>query len=568
VVFSNKRYLTLYYILVNEHENPAAITIRTVVRPRNQLSLTPDELKEEITRILTADDPNVPRNISKFNYRDRCFKLDPPGHSDHMAVHTALEGCLLHVDSHEYHKQEEREKKKEEDTASRMTLHKQSGILASSLPEKHKNLFNYSERSSQTINHPLRSRGVSTEQPPVTQYSANVSVWQIYDSYVSDLMIMNMEHQDGGSVEKRKISFEDRMAVVQGENVNAPKDIVNSDDMCKAIKITERLINQNSQDEIYHDFKYFEDASDEYRAREGSLLPLWKFATQRVKKGQQVTALCWNTYHDDLFAVGFGSYDFLQQGSGNVACYSLKNTSTPEVFFTTESSVLCLDFNVRHPSLLAIGCYDGNVFVYNICSKNPNPIFSSSIRTGSHNDPIWEIHWEKKDNGAELNFYSISSDGKVSSWTLSRNELRMELVMNLTLGQSGKAEPEDSPLVGFACGSCFDFHKKQSHLFVVGTEEGHIYKCSKSYSGQYLQTFTGHHMAVYTVQWNIYHERVFLSCSADWTVKVRIRSMKVNIRCLLLSSVMIVKHPLHIIFSLSLSLFLLLTYSIIALGSK
>lgn len=505
-----------------EQETVIQPLIRAVIRPENQLKLTPDELKEEITRVLTADDPFVPRNISKFNYRERCFKLDPPGHSDHMAVHISLEGCILHIQSHEYHKQEERERKKEEDAASRITLQKQTGILVSPLPEKHKNLFNYSERASQTIHHPLRSRCVSTEQPPVTQYSANVSVWQIYDSYVSDLMIMNMEHQDGTG-EKRKISFEDRMAVVQGENCS-PKDIVHSEEMNKALKVTERLINQNAQDEIYHDFKYFEDASDEYRAREGSLLPLWKFSTQRVKKGQQVTALCWNTYHDDLFAVGFGSYDFLHQGPGMVACYSLKNTSTPEIVFTTETSVLCIDFNVLHPSLIAIGCYDGNVLVYNISNnKDTNPIFSSSIRTGSHSDPVWGIHWEKEESGSELNFYSISSDGKVTNWTLSRNELRMELVMNLALVQSAsKVEPEDSTLAGFACGSCFDFHKQHSHLFVVGTEEGHIHKCSKSYSGQYLQTFTGHHMNVYSVQWNVFHERVFLSCSADWTVKVRI----------------------------------------------
>jgi len=482
------------------------------------LDLTHDELKADISRLLTADDPNVPRNVSKFNYRERCFKLDPPGHSDHMAVHVSLEGCSLHVQSIEYHKQEERERKKEEDAANRLNLQKQSGIAVSSLPEKHKNLFNYSERASQTIHHPLRSRSVSTEQPPVTQYSANVSVWQIYDSYVSDLMIMNMEHQDG-SGEKRKISFEDRMAVVQGEN-GSPKDIVHSEEMGKALKITERLINQNAQDEIYHDFKYFEDASDQYRAREGSLLPLWKFSTQRTKKDQEVTSLCWNTYHGDLFAVGFGSYDFLRQGSGMVCCYSLKNTSTPEYSFATESGVLCLDFSTRHPSLLAIGCYDGNVLVYNVSCKNPKPIFSSSIRTGNHTDPVWEIHWGKEDNGHDLNFYSISSDGKVMNWSLSRNELRMELVMNLALAQSVKAEPEESTLAGLACGSCFDFHKKQPHLFLVGTEEGHIHKCSKSYSGQYLQTYTGHHLAVYSVQWNAFHDRVFLSCSADWTVKV------------------------------------------------
>jgi dynein intermediate chain 1 len=233
--------------------------------------------------------------------------------------------------------------------------------------------------------------------------------------------------------------------------------------------------------------------------------------------------LCWNTYHDDLFAVGFGTYDFLGQGSGMVCCYSLKNTSNPEYSFSTESGVLCVDFHVCHPSLLAVGCYDGNVLVYNLRSHSTLPIFSSSVISGNHSDPVWEIHWEKEtSNGQELNFYSISSDGKVTNWTLSRNELRMELVMNLALVHSIKMESDEPTLAGFACGSSFHFHTKQPHLFLVGTEEGYIHKCSKSYSGQYLETYQGHHMAVYSLRWNVFHDRVFLSCSADWTVKASI----------------------------------------------
>ena len=54
----------------------------------------------------------------------------------------------------------------------------------------------------------------------------------------------------------------------------------------------------------------------------------------------------------------------------------------------------------------------------------------------------------------------------------------------------------------------------------MGTEEGKIHKCSKAYSGQYLETYEGHHMAVYAVRWNPFHPRIFISCSADWTVKV------------------------------------------------
>lgn len=79
---------------------------------------------------------------------------------------------------------------------------------------------------------------------------------------------------------------------------------------------------------------------------------------------------------------------------------------------------------------------------------------------------------------------------------------------------------DETTLSGLAGGCCFDFSTQSEHLFLVGTEEGKIHKCSKAYSGQYLETYEGHHMAVYAVKWNKYHPRIFLSCSADWTVKL------------------------------------------------
>ena len=133
--------------------------------------------------------------------------------------------------------------------------------------------------------------------------------------------------------------------------------------------------------------------SDQFRHGDGSLLPLWHFRADRTKR-KQVTALCWNPCYPDLFAVGYGSYDFLRQGSGMVCCFSLKNTSHPEFVFSTESGVTCLDFHPHHQSLLAVGCYEGTVMVYDIRNKKNLPIYSSSIRTGKHTDPVWQVHWQ------------------------------------------------------------------------------------------------------------------------------------------------------------------------------
>jgi WD40 repeat protein len=54
----------------------------------------------------------------------------------------------------------------------------------------------------------------------------------------------------------------------------------------------------------------------------------------------------------------------------------------------------------------------------------------------------------------------------------------------------------------------------------AGTEDGHIHKCSTSYSEQYLETYHGHIGPVYALQWSPFNPSLFLSCSADWTIRM------------------------------------------------
>lgn len=513
--------------------------VKRIIKPSNQVELTPDELKEEVTRVLTADDPNRPKNVVAYSFKDQCFKLEPPGLTDHMAIHYSLEGCSLYVESEEYKTQKELEdRKKEEEEQKHKAYTNDMGIRADIVipTEKKKNLFNFSERSTQTLNNALKDQSVETEPPPVAQYSANVSQWQIYDCYVRELLLTNnLDHayhlgqQERSSTtgiaptkQQETTKMEDFLMVGGREEVEDNLGL-RSELMMKEIKIVERIVNQNSQDELYHDFKFWEDPSDQYKQGEGSLLPLWRFAYERTKM-KQVTSLCWNPKNTDLFAVGYGSYNFLQQGSGLVCCYSIKNTSYPEYIFPTESGILALDFNPDHPSLLAVGCYDGNVHVYDVAKRSKKPIYSSNVSTGQHSDPVWQVHWDKEEKGRDINFYSVSSDGNVYNWNLIKDELKREPVIQLkhipSVAGTNSIVEQATLYSGLASGCCFDFNRFHDDLFLVGTEEGSIYKCSKSYSGQYIESYKGHHMAVYTVSWNPFHEDIFISCSADWTVKL------------------------------------------------
>lgn len=311
---------------------------------------------------------------------------------------------------------------------------------------------------------------------------------------------------------------------VQQQQVQV-EDPLYSTSMKRALKIMERMIVQNADEEKFEDYKYYEDTTEDTESRNyGSVLPLWRFSTERSRK-KHVTSICWNPKYMDLFAVGYGSYDFLKQNTGLICCFTIKNPTHPEFQFSTESGVMCLDFHPRYPALLAVGCYDGTVMVYDIRIKGANkPIYQSTVRTQKHTDPVWQVKWSNDDPTKALSFCSISSDGRVTSWNLMKNKLEPEEVIKLKLVADQDKElaenKKEAFVYGLAGGMCFDFNKFNESLFLVGTEEGKIHLCSKAYAGQYLETYEGHYLAVYAVKWNTFHPRVFISCSADWTIKM------------------------------------------------
>jgi dynein intermediate chain 1 len=490
------------------------------VKPDDQLELTPDELEKEVPpRVLYPANPRAPTNITQFSFKERAFKTDDQ--VDQAVFHFSMDGAILKKDGAEAEKQFEVQAGKEEKQAQRDEEEAVEEDFdppedAKEMPVKNplRNQFNFSERAAQTKNPMLRERGWSTEPPPTTEFKATVTQWEIYDQYIRDIEAAKEKDKED---KKSKQNYDD-----DGEKKKkSDADPTYSENMKLSIKIMERMVNQNAENEVYRDFKYWEDRSDEFRDGEGSLLPLWRFSSEKAKK-KQVTCIKWNPRYNDLCAVGFGSYEFLRQGTGVICCYSLKNTRFPEYVFNTDAGVCCLDWHPSHPAVLAVGLYDGTVLVYDVRARTKKPIYQSTVRTNKHTDPVWEVRWNNDESSGTLNFFSISSDGRVSNWFLMKNRLESEEVMELKLmsGQAGSSEDDETSLAGLAGGLCFDFHRKSEHLFLVGTEEGRIHKCSKAFSGQYLETYEGHTMAVYAVRWNPQHKQIFISASADWTVKM------------------------------------------------
>lgn len=131
----------------------------------------------------------------------------------------------------------------------------------------------------------------------------------------------------------------------------------------------------------------------------------------------------------------------------------------------------------------------------------------------------FQIKWGPDMQDGEINFYSVSADGRVFNWVLMQNKLAITTIITLYLDKS-VGGPDGTNIRLKGCGTCMVFHPNNPEIFQVGTEEGLIFKCSTAYSSKYLMTYNAHNLSVHRMDFNKFNSNIFASCSGDWRVKI------------------------------------------------
>ncbi|DBA92976.1 TPA: hypothetical protein ACH3X2_003322 [Trebouxia sp. C0005] len=232
----------------------------------------------------------------------------------------------------------------------------------------------------------------------------------------------------------------------------------------------------------------------------------------------------------DILAVGYGQFEFGPPLSGLVALWSLKNPGYPLWSFPTPSGVTAVDFSVHNPNMLAVGLYDGTLAVHDVKTRQEVPSLSSSAGSGQHSDPVWQVSWVDRGLEQEERLVTISTDGRVTQWATTKALEHTDLIKLKRTVSKQKVSPAaaaamrnvkgEAFISRRSSGMSFDFSHRDERMYIAGTEDGHIYKCSTSYSEQYLETYSGHLGPVYRVQWSPFQSNLFISSSADWSVKL------------------------------------------------
>ncbi|XP_041508841.1 dynein intermediate chain 4, axonemal isoform X2 [Microtus oregoni] len=288
--------------------------------------------------------------------------------------------------------------------------------------------------------------------------------------------------------------------------------------------------SKEDEEEMEMDLELELEIATEQSTIPANLERLWSFACD-LTKGLNVSSLAWNKANPDLLAVGYGNFGFKEQKRGMACCWSIKNPMWPERIYQSSYGVTSVDFSIGSPNLLAVGYHNGTVAIYNVQSSSNTPVLDSSESPQKHLGPVWQLQWIEQDRGTTGDdkreiLVSISADGRVSKWIIRKGldchdlmRLRRTTVTSSKKGTE-KEKKGEALISRQAPGMCFAFHPKDTNIYLAGTEEGLIHKCSCSYNEQYLETYSGHKGPVYKVTWNPFCPDVFLSCSADWGVMI------------------------------------------------
>ncbi|XP_042564879.1 dynein axonemal intermediate chain 4 [Clupea harengus] len=335
--------------------------------------------------------------------------------------------------------------------------------------------------------------------------------------------------------------------VVQLEEEPDPELILQSDEFKMDLVVMERVVLENIyQPELaaYRHLAVLQDPDRELKAeaasitaKEGGSSPtptmerLWSFGCV-LTTGRNVSCMAWNKKNPDLLAVGYGQFDYKDQKSGLVCCWSLKNPTWPERIFHSDSGVTALDFSANNASQLAVGMHDGSLATYNVQNTEDSPVVDSSDCVHKHTSAVWQVKWVNQEKGLMgedkgESLITVSADGRIIKWFLRKGMdcidlMKLKRTRNDKPGkQAREKERKTEALISRqAPGMCFDFHPQDSNIYLVGTEEGHVHKCSCSYNEQFLETYHGHRGPIYKIEWSPFCTGAFLSCSSDWTVQL------------------------------------------------
>ncbi|XP_024120129.1 WD repeat-containing protein 78 [Oryzias melastigma] len=418
------------------------------------------------------------------------------------------------------------------------------------------------EQSTQTIVGENKNKQIQTNEKVELEKSTSVTTWDVYDSYCeqeeSSRIDPDVRHHDprmrgrknaegsSSSTTGSTISSLSEMETLRDLKHTAadPNDVLLSESFQRILLVMEKTIATVVHWPELTAFRRLPALEDpdsavtqecEKQQEEESSSPtmkrLWTFDSEPTR-GCMITSMTWNKKNLNILAVSYSDCDPTSSRPSFICCWSLKNPLWPQRIFSCPSRVTSMDFSSSDHGHLAVGMYDGSVAIYNVQIQDWRACVATSSKCPNrHLSPVWQVVWNKQDRefsgleGEEV-LVSVSADGRISMWLHCNNELECVDLMKIRRIQDDRRKNGEYKMAGetilseVSPGHCLDFHPKESDVYLVGSWDGLIHKCSLNNNQQFLDTYQKHLLSVNDIQWSPFSPDLFLSCSSDCTIQL------------------------------------------------
>ncbi|XP_076266872.1 dynein axonemal intermediate chain 4-like [Rhynchophorus ferrugineus] len=387
---------------------------------------------------------------------------------------------------------------------------------------------------AQTVQILKKTRNTLAEMVKTRNSPAFASNWEMYDTYHDQLATVQEEYTSNSSDSD---DFEFQISLKEGSSVDSLRMSIDEKQLNRLMKnprfleavcVMERLLANNCFNEQQKRFRGLSDPDEfrediQYKYR---LDLLWTFANSATK-GRCVTCMEWNPVNSDLLAVGYGKFYFADVSTGMALIWNIKNPVQPERTYEFVNPVTTLSFSKMNPNLLAVGFYNGHVAVLNISNREIN-IVAENVPSF---EVVWSVVWRQlsdESKGKEQICVS-SDDGRVIFYTIENSsDLQAQQMMRVAKAD-GKLKGYNSmrkcsslsvPVSRYAGARFIKWHPLYPNIYLVGTNEGVVHKCSTNYLNQHLDLFLAHDGPINDLQYSPFSDKIFASCGDDWHLRI------------------------------------------------
>ncbi|MEN2495545.1 MAG: cytoplasmic dynein with WD40 domain [Marteilia pararefringens] len=422
------------------------------VKPQDQLKLTDEELKAEITKIYSTKSKVDASNQVAFSLKTCSYINCQTSDTKDILIATIPT-----------HRSEEISKNSE------------------NLINKNKkpfNQFNFCERGTQTKNEPMVDRETNIEQMKKHNHSAQINQWTIYNLYVAhhiEQKTKNAENTPQQSNVQNSISNLKPL----GDNSEADKNAQNKR-IERTFRVLERAVLQMRYGELNMELKFWHSATGKSKI----LLPLWLFA---VSKNNLVTAelppalFSWTTVQTKCCQWLNRNWPGAQPVFVAATCYSytsasINTDSNPgsaspanslEIAASPQKLTILSSYSIRNPryaertfqiedcAVISLDCHQdpkfsglvcatfdnatGGVFNFDLpqgCDNSSSSMIldrSGSNRGSAGSNTVVGIKWletiqmiqETRETVPLLSFVTLQSNGRIELYRVNGNNLKI-----------------------------------------------------------------------------------------------------------------------------------------------